>query len=399
MNTVTVSQPSLFHACNPARIRNQGFLISLQREYQRLTRNRFGYCWATNEYLANALGCSVDSVSRATARLQALGSIAIEHVVGVERRVRVLISLEQLKALLFRGHPSHWRESAEPTSCPSSPKGSPKPVAEGQYRESRRDSLQTSPTERGQQHAPKAKAAYATPDPVVVSTLKELGLTPPEALRLAQRVASEGGDLSKVKRAATIVEAVKAKGAARSLPGLFWSAFVEGWAPTLPPSSHRSDSNGERPVRYVNDEPGYLEYRRAVAAQKKAEEERCRASSPAPSVAPSGNIPRGIPAVKQSRTDQAAAPRLDAAGSARCTPAASAGQGATLSRVSVHGAPGLAAAGSETPRRPALSFARTEVLPVASPPIGSPNRSLRTGDRSRIDEIIARKRAPGKGSG
>jgi Helix-turn-helix domain len=406
MNAVTSVQPSLFHACNSARIRNQGFLIAVHREYQRLTRNRFGYCWASNEYLAKALGCSVDSVSRGTARLQALGALAIEHVVGVERRVRVLISMEELKARLFRGHPSHWRESAEPTrkpaSCPSSPKGSAAPVAEGQYKESRRDSLQTSPTERGQQHTPKAQAAYRAPDSVVVSILKELGLTLPEALRLAQRVATDNGDIDKVRRAASNVEAVKAKGAARSLAALFWSAFKEGWAPALPPSNHPSDSNGGRKVRDVTHDPGYWEYRRAVEAQEKAEVQKGTTSSPASSMASPGSIPCEMPAVKRSLTDQAA-PHLDAPGSARCTPAPQSSAVGVLAGQVLKAAQGAGYGGlsgiAATPIRTTLSLALGEVLQVTSPRGRAPERSLGPGDKSKIERIIAARRAQAKGTG
>lgn len=263
-------------APEPCRIRNQAGLLRAFFLIRLKTRNAKRYCWSGNEYLAKELGVSVDSVTRYINRLVALGALAIEHIAGVQRRLRVLVSAEVLKSRLFPGHKSHWREAApEPkpsartgrktapesseaspprsSFCPSFAEGVAEGVAEGQYRESRRDSLQTSPTEKGQQTDTLPEGDAQSQDTEVVSAAVSLlaesaHISLPEARSIARdpqvQKATKGLSQGTIKHILTCFRAAKARGSVKA-PGAWLRAALrspEGYSAPAPPATHPSET-------------------------------------------------------------------------------------------------------------------------------------------------------------
>jgi len=274
----------------PCRIRNQAGLLNLFFEVRRLTRNKDRFCWATNKYLAGYLKCSVDTVERYIARLVALGALAVEQVIGIERRIRVLLSPESLKALLFPGHKTHWRESAPdlrpsattarfsapkvpktrhenaakttpeslenhtgaPSFCPLVAEGSAETVAEGQYKVSRRDTLQTPAKQEGQQSAqglyPNPKTSQSTESLAAASLLAEsAGIPLPVAQSIAHdpQVRSATKDLSRatIEHILSCFHAAKARGRVQNAGGWLRAALrsPEGYSAPVAPASHPSE--------------------------------------------------------------------------------------------------------------------------------------------------------------
>ena len=282
--------------CNPpatpdvSRIRNQGALIDAFVWITRLSRNRRRHCWAYNKTLAELLKCSDDKVTRLIDRLAALGAVVVEQVVGIERRVRPIVTLDALKQILFRGHEKNrlCPRKADPKPAPK-PRFQPSvaapsaetladPVAEGHKRES--VGLLTDSSCGGRtttDNAPEAPPAPAVPvapsvvvpspsaskpvDPQLLAQIEALGVSRSQAIRdMAGRSAEQ------------IRRAIRAAGAYLSgkegVPGaIFRAAIVGGWLPPTPPSEHASD-HGDRPVNVIRAPKDYLE--RCAAADRQA---------------------------------------------------------------------------------------------------------------------------------
>ena len=258
--------PSLLNSPEPARIRNQAGLLRLYFLLRLKTRNKRRYAWCGNEYLAGQLGVSVDTVSRWTQRLVALGAIAVEHIIGIERRVRVLCSPETLKARLFPGHKSNWREHREapqkpvpaPSFCPVVAEGSAETVAEGQYRELRSNSLQTPPSEEGQQTAPEVQACSKESNEAQVAAASFLaestGISLPEAQSIVAdsqvKQATKGLSKASIQHVVSCYQAAKARGSVRSAGAWLRTALrsPEGYSAPVAPATHPSEvREGERP--------------------------------------------------------------------------------------------------------------------------------------------------------
>lgn len=250
-----LSLPPATSCADPARIRNHARLLDLFFEVRRLTRNRRGYCWACNKTLAARLNCSEDTIARAVGRLVALGALAVEHIVGVERRLRVLLAPERLKALLFRGHESNKRSFFSPRSAGSGAA----PVAGGH----KRDNPTGYPAD-----LPEGKRT--TNDSVVVPspTATELdveALAAVEALGVPKPIAVKIASLApagRVRHACKAVREYLSKRAGDPIK-LAYVAVREGWNPSLPAAIAPSDRR-ERPVRvFAAPAPEKIDYVRA----------------------------------------------------------------------------------------------------------------------------------------
>lgn len=283
---MSVATPvNLFTCPPPDRIRNQGFLIKLFLEIKRLTHNREHRAFCSNAYLATRFECSIDKISRALKRLESLGAIALEQVVGIRRYIRVKTSLEGLKKVIFPGHESNWRESApdpkpaarrrmssSPTFSPPHAETIAETVAEGQYRETPKESsLQTLPTGEGQQTEPQELSEALS---VAVSLLKNL-VSPYEALGLAREALKQGRTLEQLKR---IVSAFKSQiGNIRNPGAWLRSAIRDNYAPPAPTATHASD-RGERPQNTVQPPREEIERRKAEEQARQAHQDAQRAA-------------------------------------------------------------------------------------------------------------------------
>ncbi len=268
--------PSLFTQPDPARIRNQGGLLSLFYRLRLLTRNRKRYCFASNASLAATLGVSVDTITRWINRLVALGAIGVEQVIGVERRIRVLLSPEALKARLFPGDKANWRKTEKasipssktptPSSfCPPVAEGVADTLAEGQYRELRSSSLQTPLSEGGHQ-ADRAAVAPCLPAPTPTSLapiqcpaalLEPLtnAVDESSARSLAQLAQRLKRSPEQVRQAVAAYQARRSAGQAIQNPGGYLRRLIEADPASvgLPvaPASHPSEVRAAEPVRRV----------------------------------------------------------------------------------------------------------------------------------------------------
>lgn len=282
ISTATASQANLFKSPDPDRIRNQGFLIKVFVKVRALTRNHKRRAFCSNAWLSEELGCSVATVTRALTRLEALGVLALEQVIGIKRYIRVRTSLETLKARLFPGHETHWRESApEPkparrrrTAKDSAPPAeaitgaildhpveepAEYPVEEGHSRVSLRDTLQTLPTEEGQQQSvvssiPSREVAAAPSAELTEPLVEALGTDGALTLaKLAESLKRTPGHVRQCVRAALAKEGIRNLGA-------YLRRLIEApegsVAPPAGTPSHASD-RGERPARvfHVPDAP------------------------------------------------------------------------------------------------------------------------------------------------
>lgn len=258
--------PSLFSQPDPARIRNQGGLLNLFYRLRLLTRNRKRYCFASNASLAATLGVSVDTITRWINRLVALGAIGVEQVVGVERRIRVLLSPEVLKARIFPGDRANWRKTEKASSyfattptpssfCPPVAEGVADTLAEGQYRELRSSSLQTLPKEEGQQ------AGRGSESPAAASCLSTLSepLTPAVGESAARQLATLAQRLKRspeqVRQIVAAYQARRVAGQAIHNPGGYLRRLIEADPASvgLPvaPASHPSEIRATETVRRV----------------------------------------------------------------------------------------------------------------------------------------------------
>jgi hypothetical protein len=247
--------PPATSSTDPARIRNHSRLLDLFFAVRRLCRNRRGYCWASNKALGKQLGCSEDTIARVVARLQALGAIAVEHVVGVERRLRVLLAPERLKAMLFRGHESNKRTFFSPSNAGSDAA----PVAGGHKRE--RTTFSPADLPEGKRTT-NDSVVVSSPTAIVrddeaLAAVEALGVPKPVAVKIAN-LAPAG----RVKHACKAVREYLSKSAGDPIK-LAYTAVREGWNPSLPAASSPSDRR-ERPVRvFAAPAPEKIDYVRA----------------------------------------------------------------------------------------------------------------------------------------
>jgi hypothetical protein len=229
--------PPATSSADPARIRNHARLLDLFFEVRRLTRNRRGYCWACNKTLAARLSCSEDTIARAVARLQALGALAVEHIVGVERRLRVLLAPERLKALLFRGHESNKRTFFSPSNAGSGAA----PVAGGHKRDNPTgypaDLPEGKRTTNDSVVVPSPTASEL--DVETLAAVEALGVPKPVAVKIAA-LAPAG----KVRHACKAVREYLSRNAGDPIK-LAYVAVREGWLPAATAPSDRR----EKPVR------------------------------------------------------------------------------------------------------------------------------------------------------
>jgi hypothetical protein len=126
---------------------------------------------------------------------------------------------------------------------------------------------------------------------VAVSILKEI-CSDSEALELAREASRQKLTEDQVKRVIAAyrgqLKNIRSKGA--------WlrEALRRGFAPAAPTSDHPSENN-ERPVRVIAAPPGWELPGEGHGAPKTRAARVSSSASPAPSIAPSGNIPREIP--------------------------------------------------------------------------------------------------------
>jgi hypothetical protein len=242
--------------------RNKGFLLKLLRQVTILDGDKERRCFAYNRTLAAKLKVSPDTITRGLERLAAVGAVAIEHVVGLERRVAALLGVAELRAILFpKGSPTpvqraRIRAARCSFSRPQSTffsddvaEGSAETVAEGHIESLPSGDILygTSCRETDSMRSAVKKPATVAPntDPAVVSALCAC-LPEGDALSIAREASKSGWSLERVLgaiRAMRSTEGVKVAGA--------WlrAALRDGnWLPPAPPSNHASD-RGIRPVR------------------------------------------------------------------------------------------------------------------------------------------------------
>ena len=293
-------------APDPSRFNNQNCLIEVFLWIRRLSQNKSGDCWAYNKMLATRLKLSSKTITRAVERLRLLDVVAVEQIIGIERRVRPLITLDELKIILFRGHKSNWtgpgkaekveagqaRSSApapqttppasssspipDPSFCPPVVPGvvptpvpgvvpGPKEVSATQipshssYEEKTTTDIAPEalpktlpPTEpTAPVVVPSPMASGDQPDPQLVALVAALGIPECQVPRLIAH-----------KSAVTVGQAV---GAVRFYltrnsgnPGaLLTVALRDGWTP--PATAEHASDHGERPVHIVRSPREYLD--------------------------------------------------------------------------------------------------------------------------------------------
>ena len=326
----TAPQKPALEACD---IRNPARLITLFSRFVWLSHNTFRYGWACNTRLAQWLRCSTGTITRAVARLVELGAVAVEHLIGKERRVRPLITLDELKIILFRGHESHRTqpEKAEkkaekvekaakspgrsaspaaataapaPSFCPPVAEGVADTLAEGVAQGPKEVSATQIPSHSSYEEktttdiapealpktlppteptapvvVPSPRASGDQPDPQLVALVAALGIPERQVPRLIAH-----------KSAVTVRQAV---GAVRFYltrdsgnPGaLLAVALRDGWTP--PATSEHASDHGARPVHIVRSPREYLD--RVAASALEAP----RMPVEAPIASPAGDSPSG----------------------------------------------------------------------------------------------------------
>lgn len=242
--------------------RNKGFLLKLLRQVTILDGDKERRCFAYNRTLAKKLKVSADTITRGLERLAAVGAVAIEHVVGLERRVAALLGVAELRALLFpKGSPTpvqraRIRAARCSFSRPQSSffsddvaEGSAETVAEGHIESLPSGDILYGTSCRGtdsmRSAVKKPAQAPRTADPAVVSALCAC-LPEGDAFSIAREASKSGWSLERVLGA---IRALRSTEGVRTAGAWLRAALRDGnWLPPAPPSDHASD-RGVRPVR------------------------------------------------------------------------------------------------------------------------------------------------------